>query len=73
MTPSPDGKEEPVEENLADGLMKTAAVLHWLGKYQAANALILFSRWVRAKNVSTLDELELLVVRAEEPQGDPHA
>lgn len=54
-----------MEENLAEALLKTADVLHWLGKYQVANALILFSRFCRARKLDTLEALEAVVVTAE--------
>jgi len=54
-----------MQENLADVLLKTADVLHWLGKYDSANALILLSRLLRAHKIENLDQLERLVVDQE--------
>jgi hypothetical protein len=55
-----------MKENLADMLSKTADVLHWLGKYDSANALILLSRLLRAHKIENLDQLEKLVVDQED-------
>lgn len=55
-----------MEEDLADVLQKTAEVLHWLGKHQAANACMLCARLVSAKQITTLDELEVSVCKIEE-------
>lgn len=54
-----------MEENIADSLLKTADVLHWLGRYRECNTLILLSRLLRAENVETLDDLEEHVGEAE--------
>lgn len=55
-------------EKVPDMLVKTADVLHWLGKYNEANALILLSRWMRARNIETLEVLEGCVTAAERDQ-----
>jgi hypothetical protein len=55
-------------ENLADALLKTSEVLHWLGKYQESNALVLLSRLMRAHKIPTLDLLEAMVVDLEQEQ-----
>lgn len=47
-----------MEENLADSMMKTADVLHWLGRHREATAIMFFSRWLRAVKVATIDRLE---------------
>lgn len=54
-----------MEENVADALMKTSSVLHWLGKYTEANACTLLSRLLRSRKISTLDELEAHVTAEE--------
>ena len=63
-----------MEESIADALVKTADVLHWLGRYRECNALILFSRLARALNLTTLDDLEkrvqLVEMGATEHQSD---
>jgi hypothetical protein len=59
------GVAQVMGENLADALSKTANVLHWLGKYDSANALILLSRLLRAHKIENLDDFEKFVVAAE--------
>lgn len=54
-----------MEENLPDALLKAADALHWLGKYQVANACILMSRFARAHGIHTQNDLEELVAGAE--------
>lgn len=54
-----------MEENTADVLLKTSSVLHWLGKYTEANTCILLSRLLRAKKISTLEELQAHVTTEE--------
>lgn len=54
-----------MEENLADMLVKTADVLHWLGKYRECNALVLLSRLLRARKIDTLADLDATVAREE--------
>lgn len=54
-----------MEENLTDALIKTADVLHWLGKFHESNACILLSRLLRARRVDSLNELEALVSEEE--------
>lgn len=51
--------------NLYDELLRASSVLHWIGKYEVANALILFVRFLRASNVSTLDQFERVLAAAE--------
>lgn len=53
-------------EHLADVLLKTSSVLHWLGRYEECNALILTSRLLRVHDLDTLDKLEAFVTREEE-------
>ncbi len=48
-------------EHLADALLKTADVLHWLGKYEACNALIFLSRLARVHGLDDLAKLEAFV------------
>lgn len=45
-------------EKLHEKLMKAADVLHWLGKYDEANALILCSRLARISEAENLEQLE---------------
>lgn len=52
-------------EHLADVLLKTGDVLHWLEKYTAANACTLLSRFLRVRDIQDLDALEHLVTEAE--------
>lgn len=52
-------------EELAETLLKASDVMHWLEKYQLANALILLSRLVRANKIGTLDDLQRAVTEAE--------
>ena len=40
--------------NLADELFTAANALHWLGKYNESNALILMARLMRAKNINSI-------------------
>lgn len=54
-----------MEENIPDTLLKLSDVMHWLGKYREANALVLLSRWLRARNIETLEVLEGAVLAAE--------
>lgn len=54
-----------MEEPLPDMLLKAADVMHWLGKYTIANALILFSRLTRAKEIVRLDDLQRFVEEVE--------
>ena len=51
--------------NLHDELLRASSVLHWIGKYEVANALILFVRFLRLSNVSTLDQFERVLAAAE--------
>lgn len=52
-------------EKLLDKLLKASCVLHWLGKHEEANALILFSRELRCFDVDTLEKLDVFVSRHE--------
>lgn len=45
-----------MEEKLWDTMQKTADVLHWLGKYEECNALIMTARLMRANGIETLEE-----------------
>lgn len=54
-----------MKEEFPEMLLKAADAMHWLGKYDESNALILLSRFVRARKIGTLDEFEE-DVRAEE-------
>jgi len=45
-----------MEEKLADRVQKTADFLHWLGKYDECNALIMTARLMRAHGIETLEE-----------------
>lgn len=51
--------------NLYDELLRASSMLRWIGNYEVANALILFVRFLRASNVSTLDEFERVLAAAE--------
>jgi hypothetical protein len=53
--------------NLSDMLLKAAEVMHWLGKYQEANALILLSRLCVARRLGTLQALQTYVEEEEKP------
>jgi hypothetical protein len=55
-----------MREHLADALLKTADVLHWLGRYTECNALILTSRLLRVHDLDDLDKLRAFVEREEE-------
>lgn len=61
-----------MEESIADALVKTADVLHWLGRYREANACTLFSRLARAWNIHTLDALEKHVLLCEQKAKPIH-
>lgn len=54
-----------MEEKLADRIEKTAEILHWLGKYDECNALIMTSRLMRAHGVETLEEWSTFVEKQE--------
>lgn len=60
-------------ENLYGELMRASSVLHWLGKYDVANAMILFARFLRASSICTLDEFENgPLAKAEEEYSKSH-
>lgn len=52
-------------EHLAEVMVRLGDVMHWLGKYQESNACILLSRFLRALDVGTLDQLEVMVTSTE--------
>lgn len=56
-------------------LVKTADMLHWLGKYAEANAVALFARWLRTRGIDDMDTLEAFVVAEESAdaagEGEP--
>ncbi|HVI41838.1 MAG TPA: hypothetical protein VM577_14400 [Anaerovoracaceae bacterium] len=58
-----------MKENLADALLKAGSALHWFGQYDVANACILLSRLVRARNITDLDEFETFVKEQENHNG----
>jgi len=62
-------------EKLWEKMQKTADVLHWLGKYQERDAIILASRLMRAKGIEEMDEWENFVTSQEKlfvAQGKGH-
>jgi len=62
-------------EKLWEKLQKTADVLHWLGKYQERDAIILASRLMRAKGIEEMGEWENFVTSQEKlfvAQGQGH-
>lgn len=48
-----------------DQLLKAGQVLHWLGKYNEANAMILLSRIARVKKFNEIGEIEAWVTGIE--------
>ncbi len=58
-------KEKAMGELLGDKMTKLADVLHWIGKYEEANACALLGRWLRARKVLTVDQFEAFVEAAE--------
>lgn len=62
-------KGEPMEEKLWESIQKAANVLHWLGKYDECNALVMTARLMRANNIETLEEWTQFSVP--DPRG-PH-
>lgn len=55
-----------MEERLEDTLALASTALHWMGQHRVANALALFSRLVRVREIRRLDELEAFVTLEEE-------
>lgn len=55
--------------DFADQLLKAGQVLHWLGKYDEANAMILLSRIARVKKFSEIGEIETWVHEMEGAQA----
>lgn len=53
-------------EHLADVLLKVSSVLHWLGKYEECNAIVMLSRLVRVHGLDDLAKLTAFVEREEE-------
>lgn len=45
-------------ESLADRLVKVSNLLHWLGRYDEANSLMLICRLLRDKRLESVEELE---------------
>lgn len=45
-------------ENLADVVERLGGILHWLGKYEEANACNLLARFLRTVGIDTLDTFE---------------
>lgn len=56
-------------EHLGDVLYRLSGVLHWLGKYEEANAVALTARLVRGRGLRDLDEYEAFIAGFEE-DGD---
>ena len=56
-------------ENLADALLKVADLLRWFKAYTESNALVMLSRFLRAKDLHDLDTLTAFV-EAEERHAD---
>lgn len=50
-----------MEEAVYDTLFKVSDVLHWLGKYREANALIMLGRFLRARGIHRTEQLDALV------------
>lgn len=42
-------------EKLWESIQKVADMLHWVGKYDECNALVMTARLMRANNIETLE------------------
>ncbi len=54
-------------KDLPSDLLKASEVLHWLGKYDEANALVYLMRLMNVKGIRDLAGLEALVFEEENP------
>lgn len=54
-----------MEEKIWESMQKVADVLHWLGKYDECNTLIMTGRLMRANKIETSDEWAIFVAKQE--------
>lgn len=52
-------------EKLWETFQKVADVMHWIGKYDLANALIMAARLVKALDIDTLEKWQAWVEKQE--------